>query len=127
MIIAGILIVLTNNVKTQEDTLKTTTKVRSYDVIGTRFNGVILTLNPNTKIIKDTTNTESTELKSFYNGFGVSFKLPIGGNDLKIIQYFKVSKGGTIHGSYQHATRTFTCKQQRLLDFSEWFRQSIPI
>lgn len=31
-------------------------------------------------------------------------KLPTGGNNMVVSQYFRVETGGTVYGSYQHAT-----------------------
>ena len=62
-------------------------KVRSYDVLGARFDGTSLNNDPVTSVYLDNVKkniTMSTVKKS--NGFGVSFKLPTGGSSLKITQ-----------------------------------------
>ncbi len=93
---------------TMTATWKAMPRVRSYDIIGTRLKNVSLLNTSTTKVIKDSTYTSSADTVYKDNGFGVSVKLPTGGNSLIITQYFKVSKGGTVYGSYQHATRTIS-------------------
>lgn len=88
---------------------KSMPKIRSYDVIGARLVNTSLNGIPTTVIDKDgSKSTLNNDFKSLYNGFGVSLKLPTGGNSLIISQTFKVSKGGTVYGSYQHATKTIS-------------------
>lgn len=77
-------------------------KVRSYDVLGARFDGTSLISDPVTTVFLDNVERSvamNTVKKS--NGFGVSFELPTGGTSLKIAQTFEVSLGGTVYASYQ--------------------------
>lgn len=89
-------------------------KIRSYDVLGARFDGTSLLNEPTTTLFLDGIKkniTMYTVKKS--NGFGVSFKLPSGGSSLKIIQKFEVSVGGTTYASYQHANKTSTLAKSK--------------
>lgn len=93
---------------------KSMPKVRSYDVIGARFINTNIIGGSNTVIDKDGSKISSNdETKSLYNGFGASIKLPTGGSSLIISQTFRVSTGGTVYGSYQHATRTISLANSR--------------
>ncbi|MBQ7030849.1 MAG: hypothetical protein IJN13_00560 [Bacilli bacterium] len=78
--------------------------VRSYDVIGAYFENVSLESSPITTATNSSSTNSSSEMVSNQNGFGVSVKLPTGGNNMVVSQYFRVSPGGTVYGSYQHAT-----------------------
>lgn len=88
-------------------------KIRSYDVIGTRFKNVNRLDTATTKVKLDSTFNSSSTTDYKDNGFGASIKLPTGGNSLIITQFFKVTKGGTVYGSYQHATRTISLANSR--------------
>lgn len=89
-------------------------KVRSYDVMGARFDGTSLNADPNTAVYLDNVkkNVTMTTVKKS-NGFGVSFKLPTGGTSLKIVQNFEVSLGGTVYASYQHAKKASTLTKSK--------------
>ncbi len=89
------------------DWLKTPV-VRSYDLIGARFVNTSLTSTPVTYVSNSTDFLRSTEMVNFSNGFGVSVKLIPNGDDMHITQYFRVSKGGTVYASYQHAVNTIS-------------------
>lgn len=89
-------------------------KVRSYDVLGARFDGTSLNNDPVTSVYLDNVKKNismSTVKKS--KGFGVSFKLSTGGSSLKITQSFDVSLGGTVYASYQHANKTSTLAKSK--------------
>lgn len=89
-------------------------KVRSYDVLGARFEGTSLNNDPITQVYLNNVKkniTMSTVKRN--NGFGVSFKLPTGGSSLKITQSFNVSLGGTVYASYQHANKTSTLAKSK--------------
>jgi len=76
--------------------------VRSYDVIGAILDSTNLLNSPVTKTYNSTTSSVSSEIKNFTNGFGTSIKL-LNGDDIVVTQEYRVSKGGTIYASYQHA------------------------
>ena len=89
-------------------------KIRSYDVLGARFEGPSLLNDHMTTLFLDDVKkniTMYTVKKS--NGFGVSFKLPTGGSSLRITQIFEVSVGGTVYASYQHANKTSTLDKSK--------------
>ncbi len=72
---------------------------RSYDVMGVYLENTSLTSSPATFV----TNSSETYMQKFSNGFGVSLKLPTGNVDIVASQSFRVSKGGHVYASYQHA------------------------
>lgn len=81
--------------------------VRSWDNIGAYFEGVTL-LNHNYTYVDSTAGTTYfTNLKTT-NGVGNSVKLPDVGENITITMSFKVSRGGTVYGSYQHAMQNTT-------------------
>lgn len=82
--------------------------VHSYDVIGAFLSGTSLQNTPITTISSGITNITSKDINKFNNGFGVSVKLPQYGNKLVINTIFKVKKGGTVYGSYQHAMKNIS-------------------
>lgn len=82
---------------------KNNPNVRSYDVIGARLEKTSLVSTPSTSATNTKSSNSSLEMVSEKNGFGVSVKLPTGGNNMIVSQYFRVSTGGTVYGSYQHA------------------------
>lgn len=73
--------------------------IRSYDVMGAYLENTLLLTSPLTTV----TNSSDTTLRKLYNGFGVSLKLPSNGNNIIVNQNFRVSKGGHVYASYQHA------------------------
>lgn len=78
--------------------------VRSYDVIGSRFDGIINYVEfPRTKVITENSSYDFNEANYFSNGHGVSVKLPSNDNNITIYQYFIVNGSGTIYSSYQHS------------------------
>lgn len=96
-------------------------KIRSYDVLGARFEETSLLNEPTTMLFLDGVKkniTMYTVKKS--NGFGVSFKLPSGGSSLKVTQIFEVSIGGTIYASYQHAKKTSSLATSKDYNISQY-------
>lgn len=75
--------------------------VKSYDVIGARLVNTSLLNTPVTKVINSSGSKSYSVNVSSNNGFGSSILLS--GNNIKITQTFRVSNGGTVYGSYQHA------------------------
>ena len=93
--------------------------IRSYDVMGVYFTNTELKSTPLTVISSSNTSDVSTESKSSTNGYGVSFKLPSSGTNIKITQTYSFSKGGTINASYQHAKYETTLTNSKNYTFSE--------
>ncbi|MBQ9019603.1 MAG: hypothetical protein IJ097_04775 [Bacilli bacterium] len=84
--------------------------IRSWDNIGTYLYNVNL-ISYTHAYVDSTAGTEYfNNWKTDPNGHGVgnSVKLPDNGNDIIINMGFKVSKGGTVFGSYQHAMQNTT-------------------
>ena len=73
--------------------------VRSYDVMGAYLENTSLLSSPVTFV----TSSNETYMQKFNNGFGVSLKLPTGNVNIVASQSFRVSKGGHVYASYQHA------------------------
>ena len=91
-------------------------KIRSYDVIAARFNGVSITGVTNFKqtYVSDgyTYISYSGTKKEFSNGLGYSFKLSEYSH-LESSLSFWVSGNGTVYASYQHAHKTTTLNQSK--------------
>ena len=77
--------------------------VRSYDLMGAYLSNVSL-VGDITTIARNSTGTNySSGTVQSVNGFGESVLLLSSGSDMKITQYFYVTPGGMVYGSYQHA------------------------
>ena len=83
-------------------TWKGTPTVKSYDVIGAYFENTSLQNSPFTVAASSVEQKFVTDYKKASNGLGASFKM-VKGDDAQISQTFRVSKGGHVYASYQHA------------------------
>lgn len=90
--------------------------VRSYDVIGALFHNVTRQSTPVTYYFDSISSNAVGTYKYASDGVGASFKLGTG-TDLYITQQFYVSRGGTVFGSYQHATSAITLNESRNYNF----------
>ena len=90
--------------------------VRSYDVIGALFHNVTRQSTPVTTYSDSISYNTVGTYKYASDGVGASFKLGTG-TDLYITQEFYVSRGGTVFGSYQHATSAITLNESRNYNF----------
>lgn len=90
--------------------------VRSYDVIGALFHNVTRQSTPVTYYTDSISSNATGTYKYASDGVGASFKLGTG-TDLYITQQFYVSRGGTVFGSYQHATSAITLNESRNYNF----------
>ena len=90
--------------------------VRSYDVIGALFHNVTRQSTPVTYYSDSISSNATGIYKYASDGLGASFKLGTG-TDLYITQQFYVSRGGTVFGSYQHATSAITLNESRNYNF----------
>lgn len=89
-------------------------KIRSYDVIGIRFDGPSLNggvafrqyYRVNGELKSSTTSVK----KELSNGFGMSFLLP-SGERLESTITFNVSGTGIVYGTYQHAVTNVTLNE----------------
>jgi hypothetical protein len=88
-------------------------KINSYDVIGARLSETSLLDEPKTTIVSSNQTSYSTDTLKFTNGFGTSIKVPSNCTSLTINQTYKVSIGGTVYASYQHATKNVTLKESQ--------------
>lgn len=84
---------------------------KSNDVIGARLVGVSLQTTPKTKMINSNGEKNFTNIDSFTNGFGQTFLLS--GSSIKITQTYKVSNGGSVYASYQHAKKVISAANSR--------------
>lgn len=84
--------------------------VKSYDVIGSRFDGNIdYVTYPKTKVITNVNSYFLSDSPNYLeNGYGASVKIPDSVNSITLSQYFKVSGSGTIYSSYQHAIKSIS-------------------
>lgn len=80
--------------------------IKSYDVMGARFEGVSLKNNVNTFVSNNFATIASKSIKN--NGFGVSLKLNNNASTGTITQSFEVTGSGTVYASYQHAMQNVT-------------------
>ena len=99
-------------------TWKNSPTVRSYDVMGAYLDGTSLVNTPTTSITTNSTTTTYKDIKKSNNGFGVSMKLPTNGSSMVINQNFRVSKGGTVYASYQHAMKSISLSNSQSYTFS---------
>ena len=81
--------------------------VRSWDNIGAYLDGVSLQKHNHTYVDSTAGTTYFSNLNTT-NGIGNSVELPATGEDITINMSFKVSRGGIVYGSYQHAMQTTT-------------------
>ena len=81
--------------------------IRSWDNIGAYLDGVSL-ISHNQTYVTSTAGTNYFSYLNTTNGIGNSVELPSVGEDIIINMTFKVSRGGTVYGSYQHAMQNTT-------------------
>lgn len=98
---------------------KTTPKVKSYDVIGARFDRTSYVSELDTEVDYGPNKQKVYEHKTLYNGVGSSLKLPSTSEMIKVIQRFKVARSGTVYASYQHATQSVTLANSKNYTFSD--------
>lgn len=111
-----------NNVITVRLSWKKNPKIRSYDVVGVRLQGLTLgnTISFKQYYSENGTKKVSTNatLKRFNNGFGESFLLSNRDN-LECTVTFVVSGSGKIFATYQHATSNVTLNDSTNYTLSE--------
>lgn len=81
--------------------------IRSWDNIGAYLDGVSLISHEDTYVYSTSGTTHYYNLNTT-NGIGNSVELPSTGENIIISMSFKVSRGGTVYGSYQHAMQNTT-------------------
>lgn len=91
---------------------------RSYDVIGAYFSGTRNITSPTTSVQSSTGANSYSNTVSATNGVGCSVKLPDNGSNIKITQYFYVTRGGIVYGSYQHAMYNISLANSKKYTFS---------
>ncbi len=92
--------------------------IRSYDVIGAYLGDTKLVMTPVTTVVSTTTTDGSLEMVQASNGFGVSIKLPSTGTNVIVNQVYKVTKGGYLYATYQHAKRSISLANSKKYTFS---------
>ena len=90
--------------------------VRSYDVIGALFHNVTRQSTPVTYYTDSISSNATGTYKYASDGVGASLKLGTG-SSIYVTQQFYVSRGGTVFGSYQHATSAITLNESRNYNF----------
>lgn len=103
---------------TIQNTWHVSPSVRSWDNIGAYLDGVSLISHDDTYVYS-TSGTNHFEYLNTTNGLGNSVELPSTGENIIISMDFKVTRGGTVYGSYQHAMQTTTLanSQNYTLDY----------
>lgn len=81
---------------------------RSWDNIGAYLSGNTYLSHEHTYVSSTLSTVFYSNLNTATNGVGNSVKLPDTGSDLMIDMAFKVSRNGTVFGSYQHAMNDTT-------------------
>jgi hypothetical protein len=98
--------------------------VKSYDVIGARYDGTSLYQNNNTYVVSSngTTTVPSSNRQNFTTGFGVSAQLPSTGSNLVVGTTFYVYyvSGATIYGAYEHAMAPVSLSTSKLYYISPY-------
>ena len=81
--------------------------VRSYDVMGARFNNTSVYQYNNTYVISSngTTTVSTSNRQTFTTGFGITTQLPTSGSNLVVGTSFYVynNSGAKVYGAYEHA------------------------
>ena len=95
---------------------KAAPKVKSYDVIGFRLYNTSLKSSVITMTNVNGSSQSIAGYKEFSNGYGASIKLPSDSTSITVQQTFRVSSGGTVYASYQHAVKNISLSNS--LDFS---------
>lgn len=93
-----------------QNTWHVSPSVRSWDNIGVYLDDISLISHDGTYVYSTAGTTWYSNLQttSGVAGIGNSVKLPDTGENIIVNMAFKVSKGGTVYGSYQHAMQTTT-------------------
>lgn len=87
----------------------TNPSVRSYDVIGARYDGTSLSDSAITTKVSSTVGTQYfSNTKKYSNGHGTSVKLPTNAKNIIIEQKFSVKSNGHVYASYQHAIKNIS-------------------
>ncbi len=92
--------------------------IRSYDVIGSYFDGTTLKNTPSTVIVTSGVSQTVNDLKTANNGIGSSLIIPFGAN-VVVNQNYRVAKQGHVYASYQHATIATTLAKSKDYTFSK--------
>lgn len=87
---------------------KAAPKVKSYDVIGFRLYNTSLKSSVITMANINGSSQPVAGYKEFSNGYGASIKLPSNSSSITFQQTFRVTSGGTVYASYQHAVKNIS-------------------
>lgn len=91
--------------------------VGSYDVIGFRVSGVSINSIHNAYAQGSGFSSASTTPQTFSNGFGHSVQVA-SVSSLKVSTSMYTTMGGTVYGSYQHATSSISYNNSKLYSIS---------
>ena len=92
--------------------------VRSWDVIGAYLVGPGLMQHNNTYVYSTSGTNFYSNIKNTLYALGNSVLLPSSGTNVIVNMNFTTTTGGTIYGSYQHATTPITLAGSKLYNFS---------
>ena len=90
-----------------QNTWHVSPNVRSWDNIGAYLDGTSL-ISFQDSYVDSTSGTTHYSNLNTTDGIGNSVKLPDTGEDITVSLSFKVNRGGTVYGSYQHAMQNTT-------------------
>lgn len=107
-----------NCVITLVNTWTASPTIRSYDVIGAYLSGVSYVSHNGTYVSSTAGTTNFYNLKTATNGMGNSVKLPNSGSNIVVSTTFTTTTGGTVYGSYQHATTNTTLATSKNYNFA---------
>lgn len=92
--------------------------IRSYDVIGAYLSGVSYVGHIWTYVASTNGSSSYSNIKTAWNGYGNSVKLPDTGSSIVVNTNFTTTRGGVIYGSYQHAMSNTTLAVSKKYTFS---------
>jgi hypothetical protein len=105
-------------VMTLKNTWHGSPAIRSWDNIGAYLYNVSLIQHNATYVHSTAGTTSYSNLVTDTDGIGNSVELPATGEDIVITMTFKVTRGGTVFGSYQHAMQNTTLANSQNYGFS---------
>lgn len=100
-------------------TWKKIPSTNSYDLIGAYFENISLLQLMKSKMYYGEKISSPIENNIKSNGFSSTFKIPSTNELITIMQEYKVTKGGRLYVSYQHAKNSVSLAESRKYEFSK--------
>ena len=104
-------------VMTLQNTWHGSPTIRSWDNIGAYFYNTSLIQYIQTYVYSTAGTVFYSNVITDTDGVGNSVELPSTGSDIRINMTFKVNRGGTVFGSYQHAMQNTTLANSQNYNF----------